>query len=532
MSYLNIWEDTFEVMNYETGEVNLMSIEQFQEFVKMEKNAIIYQNDLNIVAHIVPGGQPDGKKISKDGKSFEILSYNIFNVRFKSFTALCPSDQDADSMMEMYKSKTHTESMVRHLEYLNKMNGKEGIKGISRTISGQAVKIFYKDIKYQLWDWKKKNKVYINTLEEFNDLHSGCKCGLLKDIDEYTHHDKCVEHDLSAAYCGAFIQSDKFPIGKPRFHQNAFKYIEDLKSGKNAKVIFKHRIPEIDNVTSKINLDLFDSYNNVLALEYYDVKLLNDLGVNIVKLIKQYKDDIKTFISYDKTGRTHKLVCDQIVLLQRKKETYKKGTPERSIVKSQMEYIYGKPIQKRDYWKSDEDVIANYKGRGENYISPQMSNHASAYVRYQIFKAIQSLGDDVYYYDTDGIKVADNEKTWEYFAEQNAQLFELNMDAGYDTTIGTWKAEEFEEILLLRSKMYITRKNNNIDYVIAGFNKDSKIALEYDFKNQCIHNAHDKIQYIKENLLPVIQRKIFIENNQICFDYTSGSYRLKYRKDD
>ena len=59
MSYLNIWEDTFEVMNYETGEVNLMSIEQFQEFVKMEKNAIIYQNDLNIVAHIVPGGQPD-----------------------------------------------------------------------------------------------------------------------------------------------------------------------------------------------------------------------------------------------------------------------------------------------------------------------------------------------------------------------------------------------------------------------------------------------------------------------------------------
>lgn len=534
VSYLDLWNDTFEVRNYDTNEVQMMSISDFRNFFEsITENTIIFQNDLNIVAHIIKGGKISGKKKSKNGESYEILSYNFDEKpirRFKSFTALCPADQDANTLMKMYNTKTKTESMIKHLEYLNDMNGKDGINGLRSTICGQAVQIFYKDIKYSLWDWKKSHKVYINTLEEFNDLHSGCKCGLLKDVKEYTRYDDCVEFDISAAYCGAFVQSDKFPIGKPRFTNNPIEFIEALKKGENAKVIFTERIPEIDEATKQFDLDLFDDYNNVLALEYYDLKLLTDLGINIIQIIKKYKDKVKKFVTYDITGRVHRLVRSKIVDLQCKKERYAKGTPERSIVKCQMEFIYGKAIQKREHWTCDDDVIKHYAGRGENYISPQMSNHASAYIRYQIFKAIQALGEYVYYYDTDGIKVANNDITWNYFAEENARLFELNKESGYDTNIGTWKEDEFDEILLLRSKMYITRSGDDVNYVIAGWINESRVVLERELIENGVKEACKKLDYINTNLLPMVNKTIFFVNDHIEFDYSSGTGRLCYYK--
>lgn len=533
VSYLDIWHDTFEVRKYDTREVRVLTIQEFKEFFNsIENNTIIFQNDINIVAHILTGGEISGKKKSKDGESYEILSYSFDKVKFKSFTALCPSDQDAKSLMDMYQAKSHTESMIKHLEYLNRMNGKKGIQGLRSTICGQAVQIFYKDIKDDLWQWKKDHKVYINTLEEYNLLHAGCKCGILKDVKEYTRFGKTVEFDLSAAYCGAFVQSDKFPIGKPRFANNPVEFVDALKHGENAKVIFNCRITEIEEATKELDLDLFDDFNGVLALEYYDLKLLSELGVNIVALIKKYREHVKTFVTYDKTGRIHKLVRDKIVELQKRKERYAKGTPARSIVKSQMEFIYGKAIQKRDYWTCDEDVVKNYRNRGENYMLPHMSNHASAYVRYQLFKAIQVLGEDAFYYDTDGIKVEDNNKTRNYFAEENARLLELNMESGYKTNIGLWKAEEFDEMLLLRSKMYLTVSGEDISYVIAGWEKESKIILTKEFLENSIKTAHEKLDYIQTNLLPMLYKDIFVIGDHVEIDYSGNKTgRLTYRKD-
>ena len=531
VSYLDIWHDTFEVQNYSTKEIRTYSIQEFKEFFnKLDNNTIIFQNDLNIVAHMIPDGDISGKKKSKDGESYEVLSYSFDKVKFKSFTALCPSDQDAKSLMAMYQAKSHTDSMVKHLEYLNRMNGKKGIQGLRSTICGQAVQIFYKDIKADLWQWKKDHKVYINTLEEYNNLHAGCKCGILKDVKEYTRFGKTVEFDLSAAYCGAFVQSDKFPIGKPRFTNNPKEFVDALNNGENAKVIFNKRIKEVDEATKSLDLDLFDDFNNVLALEYYDLKLLSDLGVNIVSLIKKYRNNVDTFITYDETGRIHKLVRDKIVELQKRKERYAKGTPARSIVKCQMEFIYGKAIQKRDYWTCDEDVVKNYRNRGENYMLPHMSNHASAYVRYQIFKAIQDLGEDVFYYDTDGIKVSDNDKTWNYFAEENERLLELNMDSGYKTNIGLWKPEEFDEMLLLRSKMYVTVSGEDITYTIAGWEKESIFALNAEFNECGVKTPSEKLSHIQTHLLPMVRKEIFLIGDHIEFDYSRRSGRLTYRK--
>lgn len=499
VSHFDVKTNIFEFRNYDTKELRYMTVPEFKEFVNSQKKCIIiYQNSVNIIERFLPGGEKKGEKEPKYGDgSKEIISYTIGKVRFKSFSVMCPTDQNSETMMHMYNVGSHTESMIAHLEYLKDLGGGK----LKSTICGQSQLIFYKDIRYDLWEDKKKRVVYINNLWQFKMCHAGCKCGLLTKVKNLKSRGKTVEHDLSAAYCGAFIQSDKFPIGKPIFTKNASIFYEEIVKGNNVKVVFNKRIPEIDEATKQFDLDLFDDFNGVLALEYYDLKMLSEIGINICEIIKKYYSFIETFVIYRETGRIHHLIKDKIVKLQKEKDILKKGTPERSIVKCQMEFVYGKPIQKRDYWNSDEDVVKNYKGRGENYIMPHMSNHASAYVRYQIFKAIQALGEDVYYYDTDGIKVADNEKTWNYFAEENARLFELNKESGYNTDIGTWKYEEFEDFIAVGSKMYITRKDKKFDLTIAGMNKDCK--------DICINFMREAFNLKGPNLISTIEKEGF-----------------------
>lgn len=503
VSHFDCKTNEFEVRHYNTGAVSTCGVEDMRDWVLgIKKPTIIYQNSVNVLARLISGGKEYGKKESKYTNTSEIITYKIGKVTFKSFTVLCPADQTEVTMMDMYGVKTPTESMIAHIEYLG------GLKNLSRTICGQSIKIFYKDIKDELWQWKKDNKVYINTVEEFNLLHSGCKCGVLYKANCIEKHGKTLEFDLSAAYCGAFVQSDKFPIGKPRFTTNPRIFISELKKGNNVKVIFDTRIPEIDEATSKIYLDLYDDYNNVTALELYDLKLLSDLGVNITKLITKYHCK---FVYYDETGYIHEKVRDKICYLQYQKDHMKKGTPERSLVKCQMEFIYGKPIQKRSF-KSDAEVVRHYRLRGENYITPQMSNHASAYVRYQIFKAIKELGEYVYYYDTDGIKVADNEITRSYFAEQNEILMNKNYDSGYDTNIGTWKIEEFDQFLYIRPKMYITKNNGeDIEYTLAGIDEIGKRMINSFLLENGIKSKNDnavKFLYVKG--IPFYQKAILL----------------------
>lgn len=503
VSHFDCKTNDFEVRHYNSGVVSKCGVEDMREWVlERKKPTIIYQNSVNVLARLIPGGKSSGKKESKYTNTSEILTYKIGNVTFKSFTALCPADQTEVTMMDMYGVETPTESMIAHIEYLG------GVKNLSRTICGQSIKFFYKDIKDELWQWKKDHKVYINTAAEFNFLHSGCKCGVLYKADKMEKHGKTIEFDLSAAYCGAFVQSDRFPIGKPRFTTNPRIFISELKKGNNVKVIFNTRIKEVDEATRELYLDLYDDYNHVTALELYDLKLLSDLGVKITNLITKYPC---TFVYYDETGYIHEKVRDKICTLQYQKDHMEKGTPERSLVKCQMEFIYGKPIQKRSF-RSDEEVVRHYRRRGENYITPQMSNHASAYVRYQIFKAIQALGETVYYYDTDGIKVADNDRTLTYFAEQNEILMEKNRASGYYTNIGTWKMEEFDQFLYIRPKMYITKNTGeDIDYTLAGIDDIGKRMINAFLLENGIKSKNDNsIKFLYVKGIPFYQKAILL----------------------
>lgn len=510
VSHFDCDKNIFEVRNYDTDECVSMNISKFKEFVSTLKNAVIYQNNVNIIASFLPGGNKDGFKKSKDGKSEEIITYKLEDVTFKSFTVLCPSDQDSVSMIEMYGVKTPTEAMIAHIEMLG------GTKNLSRTICGQSVKMFYRDIKDGLWRWKKQNKVYINTVEQFNLLHAGSKKGLLYKPNCLKAHGKTLEFDLSAAYCGAFVQSNKFPVGKPRFTRNANTFLNELKKGNNAKLVYNGRMPEVEKVQKEIHHDFYDDYNNVTALEFYDFVILRDLGVNIVDLVKKYDCE---FVYYDQTSYIHRDVTDKIVSLQEEKDCLQKGTPERSLVKCQMEFIYGKPIQKRSF-KNDGEVVRHYRCRGENYITPQMSNHASAYVRFQLYKAIKTLGEDVFYWDTDGIKVNDTEETREYFRKENERLLQLNRDNGYESNIGLWKMEEFDEFIAVRPKIYVTRTGSKIEVTAAGMDEFSKkLSLINTYIDGAVM-ASDYIKTIEKNGFYFRVKQILKDGDSVCVKYT------------
>lgn len=520
VSHFNCDNNMFEVRHYETDEVRTMTVKEFREFVNNSKKTTIFQNNVNIIASLIPGGEPDGYKLSKDEKSKEIITYRYQDVTFRSFTVLCPSDQDSVSMIEVYGVKTPTEAMIAHIEMLG------GTKNLSRTICGQSVKMFYKDIKEELWQWKKQNKVYINTVEQFNLLHAGSKKGLLYKPTELKSHEKTLEFDLSAAYCGAFVQSNKFPVGRPKFTSNKMVFFENLKNGNNAKLIYKGHIKEVEEVQSKIHHEFYDDYNNVTALEYYDLIILRDLGVNIVEIVNNYDCH---FVYYTETNYIHRKVTDKIIELQEQKEVLEKGTPERSLVKCQMEFIYGKPIQKRNF-KNDEEVVRHYRRRGENYITPQMSNHAAAYVRFQLYKAIKALGEDVYYWDTDGIKVKDCERTREYFKKQNELLHELNRKNGYESNIGTWKIEEFDEFIAIRSKIYVTRKDKDINITAAGMDEFSKRVALVNLYMDGARNASDYIKTIEQNGFYFRVKQILQDGDGVCVRYTP--FTLLKGKDD
>ena len=509
-SHFDCDSNKFEIRNYNTDKCVSMNIKQFKEFVSTLKNAVIYQNNVNIIASFLPGGIIDGFKKSKDCKSDEIITYRMKGVTIKSFTLMCPSDQDAESMIELYGVNTPTEAMISHIEMLG------GIKNLSKTICGQSVKIFYRDIKDELWRWKKQNKVYINTVEQFNILHSGSKRGLLYKPNCLKAHGKTLEFDLSAAYCGAFVQSDKFPVGKPRFTKNIYTFLNELKKGNNAKLVYRGRIKEVEEAQKKIHHDFYDDFNNVTALEFYDMIILRDLGVNIVEIVKKYDCE---FVFYDQTDYIHRLVTDKIVSLQEQKDCLQKGTPERSLVKCQMEFIYGKPIQKR-YFKDDSEVVRHYRCRGENYITPQMSNHASAYVRFQLYKAIKTLGEDVFYWDTDGIKVNDTEKTRDYFRKENERLLQLNRKNGYDSNIGLWKMEEFDEFIAIRPKIYVTRTGSKVEVTAAGMDKFSKVLSLINTQIDGAVMASDYIKTIEKNGFYFRVKQVIKDGDGVCVMYT------------
>lgn len=486
VAYYDLDTNTVELRNYETRELNECTFTQFKRFVN-SSNAKVFINDVNIIAELIPDGTIDGVKMMND-ESKEYIRYLVKECTLESFSVKCPSDWNPEILKQIYGSDTITDGMIEHIEHMG------GLRRLSKTIASHSVKIFFSDIKDELWKDKRSKKAYINTVKEFNMLHAGCKKGCLTKPKELKKHDNVTEWDIKTAYGAAFVCDNKFPIGKQRITSDVKKFISELKKGNNVKFVCYKKIPEIEDAVRDYGLSFWDDHNKMTALELYDIIDIKRLGVDFGMIFKKYNC---TYITYDETGYTNRVFANKYVDVFEEKNYYTKGTPERSFVKAQTEHVYGKAIQKRDF-ADDIEVVRHYRGRGENYITPQMANHASACVRHQIFQAIFDLGEDVLYFDTDGIKVKENERTRSYFERKNIELKEQMRLAGFeDTLLGTWEDEKFDEFIAVRPKIYVTRKDQEISITAAGMD---------DFaKNWSLHCFLDRgVQ--KENVISNIEK--------------------------
>lgn len=462
VAYFDVETNLFELRRYDTKElIGIFNLIQFKDFVKFKERKRVFINDLNIIAALIPGGSIDGVK-SMNEVSKEYIRYTISNCVLESISVKCPSDWGPKTLKDIYCCESITSAMIELIEFMG------GPVKISRTFASHSKKEFFRDIKDILWEDKKERKAYINTVEEFNILHAGCKKGFLSKPNKLKRQENVTEWDIKSAYLSAFVYDNKFPVGKQRISKNKSLFFEEISKGNNVKFVCNEKIPEIEEKVSCYGISYWDDFNKMTALEFYDIIDVTKLGVNFTEIFNKYDC---TFVTYDETNYTNYTFAEKCVKVFEEKNRLPKSDPQRPWVKGQTEVIYGKSIQKRIF-KSDKEVVQYYKGRGDNYLTPQMGNHASSFVRHQIFQIVFDLGDDVLYYDTDGVKVRENERTREYFRKRNEIIKKKLEAAGFkDTNLGTWEDENFDEFLPVRAKIYITRKGENIKYTAAGLDE-------------------------------------------------------------
>ena len=208
-----------------------------------------------------------------------------------------------------------------------------------------------------------------------------------------------------------------------------------------------------------------------------------------------------------KTDYINKLVRDKLVYLYNKKEELPKESFERYITKTEIEMIYGKGIQHYDFNEITE-IQDHYKGRGCNYLTPEMSNHCIAKVEYDMYKAIYNTNNE--YFDTDGIKVENTKESIDYFNSENEKIMMMNKKAGYDTDIGTWKFEgKADRMLIFTPKIYIFESDGEITFKAAGVNKEYKDRIIKSIKG-------DKIEFLRRKGFETVITKYKYD----CGDFT------------
>jgi hypothetical protein len=469
-AYLDIDSTEVTVKQYQISKEVTVEISDLDDFCGNDGEKVIFINNLNIIMKFLAGGEVSKTfKVSKyDGKTIEPTSYVYKNVRFRSFSLMKPESMKSKELCNLF----NTNSVVCAMEQYVDMCG--GPFKCSATVSSQAKKIFYEDIKDELKVDRCAKRRYFNNVEMYNLCYAGCKSGEISSVDNVKIFDNAESYDLSSAYSSVMVNDDKFPIGKikPTYDKNLI--VKRFNNKQWVKVVFNGKIPEYDKY--------YDEKVDMTAFEYYDILLELNMGRNIFDMCNENTSYLYT----DSTGYLNDKFRNQIVNVYNEKASLSKSDPKRILVKQELEAIYGKGIQWHDF-KTDDDVKKFYRGRGDNYIQPQMANHCSAAIRYYVSTAVNSLDDEAIYWDTDGIKVKSSDFVTEYFEKLNDKIMERNAIAGYpDCNIGTWHHEATcKKICLIRPKIYVYADDDIVMKCAGMDEKGKQLCLIKTFNNNC-----------------------------------------------
>lgn len=220
----------------------------------------------------------------------------------------------------------------------------------------------------------------------------------------------------------------------------------------------------------------------VYNLRYYDKQYLPHQFVNAI--LKIYKD--KTELK-DVEGQEVAYMVSKNMM----NSTF--GMSVTNPVRDVLEYG-----SDDEYRKSRGDPVTALKTYNESkrrFLFYPWGVWVTAYARRNLFTAIESMGSDFVYSDTDSVKMLHHDRHKEYFSHYNeviqqkiylaAEYHHLSPDEfsplnrkGIAKTIGIWDFEGiYDEFKTLGAKRYMYRKGDHYVLTVAGANK--KTAMEY-----------------------------------------------------
>ena len=460
----------------------------FIKHINLSRSSLCFVNRTLFVKKFYPGGESSGDGyVRKDVNLNDPLFYDYGNAEFRSFGALITL-QSMSVLREMFPN---IPTVCAMREYVTGLGNPEKV---SFTLAFNAMQGFYAPIKDDLWAERKDNHNYYfrkDGLKVYNDMLCGNKAGLLTDMGDKEERvcwyaENLLMFDKKSAYPSVLVSDNKFPIGRvQKIETNLTEYKIDIisnciKKGEWFKVV-------IDGTD-----DYFSNWidEDKMAFEYWDVKAVILTGAydRLLKILKQ--KEFRVYIT-DKTGYLPRIFRDRIMQYYMNKERHPKGTFKRHLIKTTIDMLYGKGIQEHDF-KSQSDIHNFYCGRGDHYLNPEMSNHCSSRVRYEMIKAV--MNTDAFYWDTDGIKVQDTPEARAYFEAENKKLSKANCDAGYDSNIGLWDFEgKADRFVLFAPKFYAYECDGKIEAKTAGMSKELYKTIyggvDYDLIDYWRHNG-------------------------------------------
>lgn len=454
---------TTEILNLQTGELSVVNGHRVYDAINTNANCDCYINDVARVAHIYKGGKA-GYYSERDG-SEDYFTYSYGKCTFRSFTALS-AGVPSSKLIDMFPNTTSITSKM--YQYISQF-GNPCDNAIQYGLAHQVKKMFYRNIAPELWEETKSHKHYYYDIETYNDMYAGAKYGHMDTLIDGTYYaENVIGFDKKSAYPSVLINDNVFPIGKIRNIKycpslTVHTIIDHIKEHKWIKIVFDGKINGLRA--------WYDDKMDKTAMEYYDILQCDLLGG-----WSHFTDAINSndYRLYDcqETGYLSKTFRNEIIKLYNEKETNPKNSTARFLAKTMIDMLVGKGIQKK-YFNDRNDVIKYYKGRGENYLTPEFALHCIARVRYELVKAQIETGG--IYEDTDGIKVYKTQENIEYFEELNRKILERNRLAGFETNIGIWDIEiNADRFICFGKKFYTYDDNGTIINKWAGVVEEMK----------------------------------------------------------
>lgn len=264
--------------------------------------------------------------------------------------------------------------------------------------------------------------------------------------------------------------------------------------------------------------------------------------INIIKCIYAEKDYLpiefleKVLSFFD--GKTKLKNVDPLLYMKSKNKlnaTY--GMMVTDILNQIVEYIDGK-------WKvgeeSEQKLLEKYYNSRNSFLSYQDGVFVTAYSRYLLQQAIDRIGEDVVYVDTDSVKyIGDHE---DVFNDLNAYIETLKVNSsqirisskdntGNEYTLGIWEREpDYLEFKTLGAKKYAyTTAKHGFGITIAGVNKSDgariigsldNFKLSAVYKNKTIDGKKYRIGRTDTHYTDLAPQTVTIDGHT----FTTASY--------